>query len=457
MAGPRGLLRGCACLLLPLWLAACGADPEQARLCRSLVAAFEPHASDFEVLPSEAARTQGYDVKIAFKARAPDRGEGPAWIACRFADQTGGRLSLIGVATDRTGPLDEAALFWLETWREIYAAEAFDPHRAGAFAREATRPRPDDAKLRLLYFGQQLVNAAALAGVYALLALSFTLVYGLIQRINFAFGELYMLGAVLSGIWLAGLGVLGLSGWGLAPALVLLPCVGTLALGGWVMGRLVFRPLQAARGHAVLIAAIGLSIAVQEAVRLLHGARDLWIPAATGLSFALAATPGFDLVANWKQAAVLGLTAAVLLGLLALFRLTRFGLAYRACADDPGAAVLLGVDSGRVLAGTFALGGALAGLAGFALLQYYGVANVSMGFLTGFKALTAAILGGIGSIPGAILGGTLIALLETFWSGYLNAAYRDVAVFAVLALVLVFRPSGLLGVEAGRIAQPDRA
>ena len=266
-----------------------------------------------------------------------------------------------------------------------------------------------------------------------------------------------MMGAVLGGVWLAGLGILGLSGWGLAPAIVLLPCVGTIALGGWVMGRTLFRPLQPARGHAVLIAAIGLSIALQEAVRLLHGARDVWVPAHYGLSFALAATQGFDLVANWKQAAVLGLTAAVLLGLMVLLRRTRFGLAYRACADDPGAAALLGVDSGRVLAGTFALGGALAGLAGFALLQYYGVANFAMGFLTGFKALTAAILGGIGSVPGAILGGALIALLETFWSGYLNAAYRDVAVFAVLALVLMFRPSGLLGAEASRIAQPDRA
>jgi len=448
---------GALATVLCLCLAGCAADLDQARLCRSLIPAFEAQASEFETLSPEAARAAGYDVKIAFRALDEAGRERAAWIACRFAGEGRDRLTLIGVATDRLGALGQADLFWLQQWRDIYAREDIDPRQAPAWARDTKRPSPDDPLLPLLYFGQQLINAAALAGVYVLLALSFTLVYGLIGRINFAFGELYMMGAVLSGVWLAALAVFGLSGWGTALAVVLLPCLGTIALFGWVMGRLVFRPLHAARGHAPLIAAIGLSIVLQEAVRLLHGARDVWVPADYGLSFTLAATTGFDLVANWKQAALLALTVAAVLGLVAYLQRSRFGLAYRACADDPGAAALLGVDAGRVLVGTFALGGALAGLAGFALLQYYGVANFFMGFLTGFKALTAAILGGIGSIPGAVLGGALIAILETFWSGYLGAAYKDVAVFAVLALVLVFRPGGLMGVETARISQPDRA
>ena len=138
MAEPRRLLRRCVGLALPLWLAACGADPEQARLCRSLVAAFEPDARAFEVLPSEAAHAQGYDVKIAFETRDAEGRERPAWIACRFAGVTGGRLSLTGVATERTGRLDEAALFWLETWREIYAREAVDPTADDPDAKQKT-------------------------------------------------------------------------------------------------------------------------------------------------------------------------------------------------------------------------------------------------------------------------------------------------------------------------------
>ena len=453
-------LRFSAIWSLLLMLAACGSDPEQVRLCRSLIGAFEPEARALQALPPEVAQAAGYDVKIAFTAGAPrDASSTPreGWIACRFADGGAGRLTLAAVATDRQGALDAAALFWLEKWREIYARQAVEARHAGDYAFDAERPRADDPMLGVLYFAQQTINAAALGGVYALLALSFTLVYGLIGRINFAFGEFYMLGAVLSGVWLAGLATLGLGGWAAALGIVLAPCLGALALGGWLTGRVVFQPLQSARGHAPIIAAIGLSIARQEGVRLLHGARDVWVPVDLSGRIVLAATQGFDVVANWKQIGVVALCGTVVLLLLAVLRWSRFGLVYRACADDAGAAVLLGVDSRRVLALTFALGGGLAGLAGFALLQYYGVANFFMGFLPGFKALTAAILGGIGSVPGAILGGVLIAVLEIFWAGYLSADYKDVAVFGLLALVLIFRPSGLLGVEAARIAQPDRA
>jgi branched-chain amino acid transport system permease protein len=154
---------------------------------------------------------------------------------------------------------------------------------------------------------------------------------------------------------------------------------------------------------------------------------------------------GFDVVASWKQIAIIAAGLAVLAGLGWLLTRTRFGLFYRACADDKFSAALMGANVDRVVAQAFTLGGALAGFAGFVLIEYYGVANFFMGFLIGFKALTAAIVGGIGSIRGAVLGGALIALLETFWSGYLGGTYREVAVFSVLALVLAFRPSGLLG------------
>lgn len=301
-----------------------------------------------------------------------------------------------------------------------------------------------------LYFAQQFINALALASVYALLALSFTLVYGIVGKINFAFGELFMVGAMLTALWSLFLAVFGYAGWLVTLTLVLAVSIITGAVHGWATERLVFRRLRITRGHAPLIAAIALSIVYQEGARLLQGAGNFWLRPDFSLSFTLAEisgakTSGFDVVASWKQIAIVAVTLTVLAGLGWLLARTRFGLLYRACADDRFSAALMGTNVDRVIAQAFALGGALAGVAGFVLVEYYGVANFFMGFLVGFKALTAAIVGGIGSIRGAVLGGTLIALLETFWSGYLGGTYRDVAVFSVLALVLMFRPSGLLG------------
>ena len=307
-----------------------------------------------------------------------------------------------------------------------------------------------------LYFAQQLINALALASVYALLALSFTLVYGIVGKINFAFGELFMVGAMLTALWSLFLATYGLGGWLITLTLVLGLSVLTGAAHGWATERLVFRRLRITRGHAPLIAAIALSIVYQESARLLQGAGNFWLRPDFSLSFRLAEVTGFDVVASWKQIAIIVVTLAVLVGLGWLLTGTRFGLLYRACADDRVSAALMGTNVDRIIAQAFTLGGALAGVAGFVLVEYYGVANFFMGFLVGFKALTAAIVGGIGSIRGAVIGGTLIALLETFWSGYLGGTYREVAVFSVLALVLVFRPSGLLGREPDVLYQERR-
>jgi len=444
-----------AAALAAVWLTGCGVDPDQARLCRELIPAFEPAPSD--LLATEPAAQAGYAVKIRYRVSGGAAAGEERWIACGFARKGfgSGRLELASVATSRTGELDAAALFWLKEWLEIYRRAALEPGSAGALG-AAGAPAAQGWHGALLYALQQAINALTLACVYALLAMSFTLVYGLIRRINFAFGELYMLGAVVAALWSAMLAAAGVAGWPVALAVVLPVGVGTAAAYGWATGRFVFHPLRRVRGHAVLIAAIGLSIALQEAVRLLQGARDFWLPADFRFTFVLAEAAGFTLVASWKQIAVGLLTLAVLAALSWLVLRTRFGRAFRACADDRGAAELLGVDTAQVLAATFALAGALAGAAGFMLFEYYGVANFFMGFVTGFKALTAAILGGIGSLPGAALGALLIAVLETFWAGYLGADYRDVAVFAALAIVLILRPGGLLGHEPAPFVAPRR-
>lgn len=442
------MLMRLAGLVVSALLTACGGvDPDQRHTCASLIAAFEPAGTVVEIGALEALAPPDPGLKIAYRSRSAGATESEAhWIACRFAGRglKGDRHRLVGVATDRTGVLDPVALFWLQEWLEITARQAADPHSIAAPA-ATDAPAPDDARLAPLYALQQLVNGVALACVYALLALGFTLVYGIIGRINFAFGELYMIGAVTVAIWSAVLAISGLAGWPVTLTLVLAVSLVTVSAQGWSMERLVFRPLRPTTGHAALIAAIGLSITLQEAVRLLQGAGDLWLPPDPRPALVLAEIPGFTLVANWKQLALLALTLSVLAGLAGLMMKSRFGRCYRACADDFQAARLLGVDVDRIVGGSFALGGALAGLAGFVLVEYYGVANFFMGFLTGFKALTAAIVGGIGSLPGAVLGAVLIALLETFWSGYFGAAYRDIAVFGLLAMVLVFRPAGLFG------------
>ena len=440
-----------AIALAAVLLSGCGVDPDQAQLCRQLIAAFEP--APVRVLATEPAARPGYAVELRY--RAPGAA-GERWIACGFAREGfgSGRLELTAVATSTAGKLDDAALFWLKEWLEIYRGAALVPEGKASGGPAAAPAR--GWRGALLYGLQQAINALTLACVYALLAMSFTLVYGLIRRINFAFGELYMLGAVVAALWSATLAAAGIAGWAGTLALVLPLGVVSAAVYGWASGRLVFRPLRGARSHAVLIAAIGLSIALQELVRLLQGARDFWLPADFRATFVLAEAAGFTLVASWKQVAVGVVTLAVLAALSWLVRRTRFGRAYRACTDDHAAAALLGVDTGHVMAATFALGGALAGAAGVMLFEYYGVANFFMGFATGFKALTAAVLGGIGSLPGAALGALLIALLETFWAGYLGAEYRDVAVFGVLALVLILRPSGLLGHEPVSAPAPRR-
>ncbi|HLT02259.1 MAG TPA: branched-chain amino acid ABC transporter permease LivH, partial [Geminicoccaceae bacterium] len=203
--------------------------------------------------------------------------------------------------------------------------------------------------------------------------------------------------------------------------------------------------LREVPSQALLIATLGLAVFLQEALRLLQGAEERWVQPVFSAAHDLGATPGFALTVNTSQILVVAIAGALYAALWFLMAQSAFGRAARACADDAPMAALCGVDVGRTVALTFALGAAYAAIAGFVVLLRYGGASFYDGFLLGFKALTAAILGGIGSVPGAMLGGILIGLLEIFWAGYLSLAYKDVATFALLAVVLIWRPHGLLG------------
>jgi branched-chain amino acid transport system permease protein len=295
------------------------------------------------------------------------------------------------------------------------------------------------------YFLQQLINGLTLGAIYALIALGYTMVYGIIGMINFAHGEIYMIGAFVSLFTFYVLAAVGVTWIPLVLMLMLISAMGFTATYGWTVERVAYRPLRGSFRLAPLISAIGMSIFLQNYVQLLQGARVKSLqPVITG-GFRLMESNGFVVQLSYLQIIIMALTIALMAGFSIMIAATPLGRAQRACEQDMTMAALLGIDVDRTISTTFVIGAVLAAVAGMMVTLYYGVIDFFIGFLAGMKAFTAAVLGGIGSLPGAVLGGFVIGLIEAFWSGYFNAAYKDVAVFGILILVLIFRPSGLLG------------
>lgn len=296
------------------------------------------------------------------------------------------------------------------------------------------------------YFLQQLINGLTLGSVYALIAIGYTMVYGIIGMINVAHGELYMIGAFIAVITLIALSSLGIASVPLAIFAAFLFAVLVTAAYGYVIERVAYRPLRNSSRIAPLISAIGVSLLLQNYVRMAQGARAKPLPQLIeGQHTLLTRADGFTVTISNLQIAIFILAALLMVGLSFLIHRTALGRAQRACEQDIKMAALLGIPVGKVISLTFALGAALAAVAGAMVAMYYGVIDFFIGFLAGMKAFTAAVLGGIGSLPGAMLGGLLIGLIEAFWSGYISAEYKDVAVFGILILVLLLRPQGLLG------------
>ena len=297
----------------------------------------------------------------------------------------------------------------------------------------------------MAYFLQQLVNGLTLGAIYALIAIGYTMVYGIIGMINFAHGEIYMIGAFVSLITFFVLGAVGVTWVPLALVVVLLAAMFFTSAYGWAVERVAYRPLRGSFRLAPLISAIGMSIFLQNYVQLLQGAQVKSLPPVVTGGFQLMETGGFAVQLSYLQIIIVLVTIALMAGFSVMIAATPLGRAQRACEQDMTMAALLGVDVDRTISTTFLIGAALAAVAGMAVTLYYGVIDFFIGFLAGMKAFTAAVLGGIGSLPGAVLGGFLIGIIEAFWAGYFSSAYKDVAVFGVLVLVLIFRPSGLLG------------
>jgi branched-chain amino acid transport system permease protein len=297
----------------------------------------------------------------------------------------------------------------------------------------------------MLYALDQLINGLTLGSIYGLIAIGYTMVYGIVGMINFAHGEIYMIGAFLTLIAIVALNAFGLVA--IVPILVIALAVAVVFTAGygWVVERVAYRPLRGSFRLAPLISAIGMSIFLQNYVQLMQGARVRAIPPMIEGGVVLLRRGTAQLSMSWMQLVIVGVTITVMAGTTLIIHRTPLGRAQRACEQNPGMAALLGVNVDRVISLTFVMGAVLAAVAGFLVTLYYGSIDFFIGFLAGLKAFTAAVLGGIGSLPGAMLGGLLIGLIEAFWSGYLSIEFKDVAVFATLILVLLLRPNGLLG------------
>jgi len=295
------------------------------------------------------------------------------------------------------------------------------------------------------YFLQQLINGLTLGSIYGLIAIGYTMVYGIIGMINFAHGEIYMIGAFISVITFLVLGELGISYIPLALVVVLLCTMVLTGVWGWTVERIAYRPLRGSFRLAPLISAIGMSIALQNGVQVSQGARVKPIQPIIQGGLTLFHQGDFDVVVSYLQIFILVLTVALMIGFTWLITRTSLGRQQRACEQDRTMAGLVGVNVDRTISMTFVMGAVLASVAGLMVTLQYGVIDFYIGFLAGMKAFTAAVLGGIGSLPGAMLGGLLIGLIESFWSAYFTIEYKDVATFGILVLVLIFRPTGLLG------------
>ena len=300
------------------------------------------------------------------------------------------------------------------------------------------------------YFVQQLINGLTLGSIYGLIAIGYTMVYGIIGMINFAHGDIFMIGSFIAlAMFLILTSVLGFAFLPVVLLIVLIVAMIFTSAWGWTVERMAYRPLRGSFRLAPLITAIGMSIVLQNFVQVTQGARvkplQPQIPGGITLLEGTTENGAIVVQLSYMQMIIIVTTLVLMTLFTLMISRTSLGRAQRACEQDRKMASLLGVNVDRTISLTFVMGAALAAVAGFMFLLLYGVIDFYIGFLAGVKAFTAAVLGGIGSLPGAMLGGLLIGLIEVFWSGYFSVEYKDVAAFSILAIVLIFLPSGLLG------------
>jgi branched-chain amino acid transport system permease protein len=295
-------------------------------------------------------------------------------------------------------------------------------------------------------FLQQLINGITLGSIYGLIALGYTMVFGIIGMVNFAHGDVFMVSVFIALVALLILTTwLGVTSIALTLFVVLIVAMIFTSLVNWVIERVAYRPLRGSFRLAPLISAIGMSIFLSNFVQVTQGPRNKSTSPLVQGEFSLFTQNDFQVTLPYKYLIIWVVTAALLGCFWYLVAKTSLGRAQRACEQDQKMAALVGVDVDRTISATFVIAAALAAIAGTMYLMNYGVVSFADGFTPGVKAFTAAVLGGIGSLPGAVIGGLLIGLIETMWSNYVSIDYKDVAAFSVLAITLIFLPQGLFG------------
>jgi branched-chain amino acid transport system permease protein len=434
-----------ACVALAiLALAACARidDGAQSRLCRMLI---EPlNAPDTQVTiirtgPTAEPNTLRLDYRVITPERAQTR-----MLICRFAGRglQNGAEEMIGAQTER-GPVPGSSFFLLKRFLLNSPAAQLDQDRS-----ERLSGLPE-VPFSVALAVQHGLGALPQASVYALVAAAYAMIYGLIGRIVLGFGALATIGGYATVLALAFLLQFGVTSpvVGLTAAL----CLALLAAAahGVAASRLVIEPLLKRGGVTILIATAGLMIALDEYVRLAQGNAFRWMPPLFSAPIALMRSGEFVTTLSPIVPIVTALAVSCVTGLVAVMRSSAFGRAWRALADDPKAAELFGVDPRRVFLQSFLISAGLAGVAGFITTAHYGGVGFAGGFTIGLKALIGAVLGGIGSVGGAMLGGALIGLIDAGWAAVMPIDTREIALYALLSIILALRPGGLFGYGEG--------
>ncbi|MEX0751834.1 MAG: branched-chain amino acid ABC transporter permease LivH [Xanthobacteraceae bacterium] len=295
-------------------------------------------------------------------------------------------------------------------------------------------------------FVQQLINGLTLGSIYGLIAIGYTMVFGILNMVNFAHSGVFVVSAFIALVALLILtSWIGVGSIVVALIIVLIVTMVLTSVLNWTIERIAYRPLRYSFRLAPLISSIGMAIFLTNFIQVTQGQRNKSIPPLFDQVLLLMQGGGYDVAVSYKQLVIWGVTAVLLAAFWYLVSKTSLGRAQRACEQDQKMAALVGVNVDRTISITFIIAAALAAVAGTMYLMYYGVVSFADGFVPGIKAFTAAVLGGIGSLPGAVIGGLLIGLIETMWSAYFSIDYKDVAVFSILAITLIFLPQGLLG------------